>query len=92
MQEAVKCFRLAVEGWGQIDSQYWLGWCLLRGEGVAQNLVEAVKWLRIAADRGLDDAQYELGCCYSDGKGIDKNDVERPMPGTVRKTDIRVLK
>ena len=40
------------------------GWKYANAEGVAQNLVEAIKWYRKAAKRGHVDAQCNLGRMY----------------------------
>lgn len=43
------------------------------GNGVAKDMVEAVKWLRKAAEQGLPQAQGALGVCYRDGDGVEKD-------------------
>ena len=37
---------------GNADAQFKLGVCYDHGDGVAKNLVEAVKWFREAAEQG----------------------------------------
>ena len=44
-----------------------------RGEGVAQDLVEAAKWLTLAAGQGYAPAQNNLSVCYSTGAGVPKD-------------------
>ena len=44
-----------------------------RGEGVAQDLVEAAKWLTLAAEEGYAPAQNNLAVCYSTGAGVPKD-------------------
>lgn len=44
-----------------------------RGEGVAQDLVEAAKWLTLAAEQGYAPAQNNLAVCYSTGAGVPKD-------------------
>jgi TPR repeat protein len=44
-----------------------------RGEGVAQDLVEAAKWLTLAAEQGNAPAQNNLAVCYSTGAGVPKD-------------------
>ena len=40
------------------------------GEGVIQDYKEAVKWYRLAAEKGLPLAQLNLGFMYKDGLGV----------------------
>lgn len=44
-----------------------------RGEGVAQDLVEAARWLKLAAQQGYAPAQNNLAVCYSTGAGVPKD-------------------
>lgn len=46
---------------GDIDAQLELGRRYVRGDGVARNTDEAVKWYRLAALQGNAVAQYHLG-------------------------------
>ena len=46
------------------------------GEGVAQDHVEAVKWLRKAAAQGHAGAQFELGCAYATAEGVERDVAE----------------
>lgn len=61
---------------GYDDAQFSVGSCYAKGEGVAKDVVEAVKWYRLAADQGYDKAQYALGTCYDNGVGVTKNSEE----------------
>jgi len=70
--EAVKLFRAAAEQ-GHSLAQYWLGFCLERGEGTAQNRPEAVRWFRAAAEQGQPDAQYRLARCCEDGTEVKRD-------------------
>jgi TPR repeat protein/tRNA A-37 threonylcarbamoyl transferase component Bud32 len=56
---------------GNVDAQLVLGGCLLNGEGVAEDKVEAVRWLRKAAQQGNADAQYCLGEYYFGREGVE---------------------
>ena len=47
-----------------------LGTLYDRGQGVAQNYAEAIKWYRLAAEQGHDVAQYNLGTMYAVGHGV----------------------
>src|SRR5262249_2199929 len=44
-----------------------------RGKGVIQDIAEAIRLYRLAADQGLVQAQFYLGACYLEGRGIDKD-------------------
>ncbi len=46
------------------------------GTGVAQDLAEAIKWLRKAAEQGNYEAQLYLGVCYLKGLGVPKDEAE----------------
>ena len=61
---------------GLADAQFNLGVCYYNGEGVAKDVVEAVKWYRKAADQGNADAQFNLGYCYANGEGVAKDQVK----------------
>ena len=47
-----------------------------QGQGVSQNDVEAVKWYRLAADRGNAASQLALARMYETGRGVPQSDVE----------------
>ena len=57
-------------------AQYNLGVCYDRGDGVAEDHVEAVKWYRKAAEHNDAEAQYNLGICYERGDGVAEDWVE----------------
>ncbi len=40
---------------------------------VAQDLDEALKWFRLAADQGNADAQLQIGLMYEDSRGVAKD-------------------
>jgi TPR repeat protein len=65
---------------GDAESEMELGRRYNKGEGVAKNEVEAVKWYRKAAEQNLARAQYNLGVCYGRGDGcrdgVAEDDVE----------------
>ena len=46
------------------------------GEGVAQDLAEAVKWYRLAAEQGDARGQYSLGSMLAQGQGVPENGAE----------------
>jgi hypothetical protein len=41
-----------------------------RGQGVAQDYVEAVRWYKLAAEQGDASAQFNLGNMYRKGQGV----------------------
>ena len=61
---------------GDAKSQFNLGDCYDRGNGVKKDAGESAKWFRMAADQGFTEAQYRLGSCYSQGEGVPKDDSE----------------
>jgi TPR repeat protein len=61
---------------GDAESQVELGRRYDKGEGVAKNQVEAVKWYRKAAEQNFAWAQYNLGGCYLRGQGVADDLVE----------------
>ena len=63
---------------GDAASQYVLGLQYELGVyGVTpQNYVEAVRWYRKAAERGLDTAKFSLGLMYQQGKGVPQSYAE----------------
>ena len=46
------------------------------GQGVPQDIQEAAKWYRLAAEQGDDQAQYVLGALDQLGQGVLQNDRE----------------
>lgn len=69
--ESLKDIRSAEQG--NADAQYELGWNYENGNGVEQNLEEAVKWYRKAAEQGHCYAQFNLGVCYENGDGVEED-------------------
>jgi TPR repeat protein len=49
------------------------------GHGVPKDYVEAVRWYRLAADRGHAAAQLSLGVMYQLGQGVPKDYVQAYM-------------
>ena len=58
------------------NMQFKLARCLFAGCGVEKNAVEAVGWLRKAAEQGHAEAQLYLGVCYHIGDVMAKNPAE----------------
>ena len=58
---------------GEVTGEYYLGWVLWSGQGIATNREEAIKWFQRAADKGLAAAQNRLGWLYHHGDGLKTN-------------------
>ena len=58
------------------DAQYELAEAYRTGTGAPENMTEALRWYRAAAELGLADAQNNLGAMYLAGLGTEKNPVE----------------
>ena len=61
---------------GDADAQFELAGLYAEGDGVKQDLTEAVKWYHKAAEQGHDGAQFKLGLSYQNGKGVPKSDTD----------------
>ena len=61
---------------GNADMQFNLGLIYDKGEYLAENDAEAVKWYRLAAAQGNADAQFNLGTKFTYGEGVPKNTAE----------------
>ncbi len=61
---------------GDKEAQFSLFLAYARGEGVPQDVGQALKWLRLAAGQGHANAQFNLGVAYERGLGVPKNDQE----------------
>jgi len=61
---------------GDAGAQYNLGLLYGSGNGIAQNVTEAAKWYRRAADQGHAKAQAMLGMLYSAGQGVPQSHPE----------------
>jgi TPR repeat protein len=58
---------------GVLNAIFNLGTRYFKGEGVAQDLAEAVKWYRKAAERGDAAGQFKLRECLETGQGVEQN-------------------
>lgn len=58
---------------GDSSAQNTIGVCYSKGNGVAQDYEEAVRWFRKAAENGNTLAQFNLGLSYDKGEGVDKD-------------------
>jgi uncharacterized protein len=68
-REALAGLRTRAEK-GDARAQFNLGDRYRTGEGVTQDMVEAVKWYRKAAEQNHAMAQNNLGGCYFNGQGV----------------------
>ena len=57
-------------------AQAKLGILFRTGINVQQNLTEAVKWLRLAAEQGNPDGQYNLARHYATGLGVERDFIQ----------------
>lgn len=57
-------------------AQYQLGVMYKRGRGVGQDVAEAARWYRKAAEQGLAHAQYDFGVLCAKGTGVGQDDAE----------------
>jgi TPR repeat protein len=53
-----------------------LGTMYIKGRGVPQDYGLGMRWMRIAAGKGLADAQNEMGILYQRGLGAERNEAE----------------
>lgn len=65
-------FRAAEQGYA--DAQFNLGLMYANGEGVAQDMTQAVELFKKAAGQGHVDAQNNLGAMYFTGEGVARNE------------------
>lgn len=71
--EAVHWFSASAEQ-GEMNAQYYLGCCYLRGEGVVKDEEKAMDLITESAERGNSDAQYYLAICCVPRYDIDEID------------------
>ena len=74
-QGDLPALRALAEG-GDTMAQCKLGFRYQKGDGVARDEAEAMKWLRMAAEQGDADAQFQIGCYYHDGKVVARDKSE----------------
>jgi len=59
---------------GMAAAQFIIGMMYSKGDGVAQDFKQGVKWIRKAAEQGNMGAQYSLATFYDTGLGVVKDD------------------
>ena len=55
---------------GDAQAQYFLGHLYARGEGVARDPAQALRWFHAAAEQGEPYGQFALGHAYEHGLGV----------------------
>jgi uncharacterized protein len=55
---------------GNPSAQHRLGVMYVQGDGVRQDLAEATRWFRRAADQGQGESQFSMGLRYLEGKAV----------------------
>lgn len=55
---------------GNTQAKYTLGIIYTRGQGIAPDYPQAVKWFQEAANEGYSSAQYSLGMLHAGGVGV----------------------
>ncbi|MCL2812846.1 MAG: TIR domain-containing protein [Clostridia bacterium] len=61
---------------GDPEFKYGIGYCYYRGIGIKESYIEALKWIKPAAEQGHVDAQFHLGYMLSLGEGISSDKEE----------------
>ncbi len=59
---------------GDANAAFQIGYSYEKGQGVKKNLVEAVKWYRMGAEKGDMQAALNLAGIYLKGVGVKKNE------------------
>ena len=54
---------------GDAEAAFRVGYAFEKGEGVAQNEKEAVRWYTIGANHGGMQCQYNLALMFEEGRG-----------------------
>lgn len=55
---------------GNPEAQYKLAMCYYNGDGVTQEYILAIKWLKLASEQDHAMSQKTLGYCYFRGNGV----------------------
>ncbi len=81
---------------GDADAQFTLGSAYQMGDGVPQNDIKGVYWMKKSANQGNVDAQFNLGIVYRGGYGVTQDLVTAYMwlemavaNGSARAFDLR---
>lgn len=74
-QYGINELKEAATKYNTLEAQYYIAVCHEKGIVLEQNLTEAFKWYRRAAERGLPDAMYQLAYFYKNGIVVSKNEI-----------------
>ena len=74
--KAIELYSDCAKNHKDVKAMACLGFCYDKGDGVKENLSEAVKWYTMAAEEGDAVAQVNLALCYEKARGVEKNLVE----------------
>ena len=64
---------------GDASAQSNVGVMYYKGQGIAQDYREAMKWYRMAAEQRNLEAQFNLGVMYEEGRGFAQDRVRAHM-------------
>ena len=64
---------------GKAEAQYYLAFRYSKGDGVARNINEAMRWYRLSAAQGYAAAQHALGIIFNNGEGGVTRDYREAM-------------
>ena len=75
VQKAAQYFKRAADQ-GYAHGQVAYGFCLMSGDGVAENVEEGVRYIKLAADQGDPVAAWKLGTLFEKGFSVVKDVAE----------------
>jgi TPR repeat protein len=78
IKAAVKYLKQAVKQ-GSVEAMHDLGRCYYNGEGIAEDLAEAIRLFTVASDSCHAGACCDLAICYESGVGIGEKDTDKAM-------------
>lgn len=56
-----------------VEAQFYLGYALYTGEGIAKDYTSAAMWFKRAANSGYPQSEYNLAYCYMEGHGVPRD-------------------
>lgn len=74
-EKAIMNFKLDASD-GNIEANYYMACCHIKGQGVEKSYSKALEYLQKAASSGHIKAQIRLGMCYEHGLGVNRNHEE----------------
>ena len=80
-QDALRQFKIAaapgrVHGYVRVGAQHNLGVMYDNGVGVPEDDTAAVRWFRLAAEKGYLKSQSNLGLMYANGEGVPQDEAK----------------